>query len=153
MAPVGGEYCGRVSVRPRIRPDVLLAVMAGGAIGAGLRALLLLPVASGGRTEVVAVTLVENVVGSLMLGIVVAILGDRRPRLRAFAGTGVLGGFTTYSTFAVQTAQLTADAAAAAVLLALASLLLGLLAALGGLVIGRRITGGRPGTDAPREAE
>lgn len=127
--------------------------MAGGAIGAGLRALLLLPVAGGGRTEVIAVTLVENVVGSLVLGIVVALLGDRRPRLRAFAGTGVLGGFTTYSTFAVQTAQLTADAAAAAVLLALASLLLGLLAALGGLVIGRRITGGRPGSDAPREAE
>ena len=119
--------------------------MAGGAIGAGLRALLLLPVAGGGRTEVIAVTLVENVV--------VALLGDRRPRLRAFAGTGVLGGFTTYSTFAVQTAQLTADAAAAAVLLALASLLLGLLAALGGLVIGRRLTGGRPGSDAPREAE
>lgn len=139
--------------RPRIRADVLLAVMAGGAIGAGLRALLLLPVAGGGRTEVIAVTLVENVVGSLVLGIVVALLGDRRPRLRAFAGTGVLGGFTTYSTFAVQTAQLTADAAAAAVLLALASLLLGLLAALGGLVIGRRLTGGRPGSDAPREAE
>lgn len=138
--------------RPRIRADVLLAVMAGGAIGAGLRALLLLPVAGGGRTEVIAVTLVENVVGSLVLGIVVALLGDRRPRLRAFAGTGVLGGFTTYSTFAVQTAQLTADAAAAAVLLALASLLLGLLAALGGLVIGRRLTGGRPGSDAPREA-
>ncbi len=127
--------------------------MAGGAIGAGLRALLLLPVAGGGRTEVIAVTLVENVVGSLVLGIVVALLGDRRPRLRAFAGTGVLGGFTTYSTFAVQTVQLTADAAAAAVLLALASLLLGLLAALGGLVIGRRLTGGRPGSDAPREAE
>ncbi|WP_240638718.1 CrcB family protein [Microbacterium sp. ABRD28] len=146
-----------MSVRPRIRPDVLLAVMAGGAIGAGLRALLLLPVAGGGRTEVVAVTLVENVVGSLMLGIVVAILGDRRPRLRAFAGTGVLGGFTTYSTFAVQTAQLTVppavDAAATAVLLAVASLLLGLLAALGGLAIGRRITGARPGSDAPREAE
>ncbi|WP_431797359.1 fluoride efflux transporter FluC [Microbacterium kunmingense] len=139
--------------RPRIRADVLLAVMAGGAIGAGLRALLLLPVAGGGRTEVIAVTLVENVVGSLVLGIVVAVLGDRRSRLRAFAGTGVLGGFTTYSTFAVQTAQLTADAAAAAVLLALASLLLGLLAALGGLVIGRRLTGGRPGSDAPREAE
>ncbi len=127
--------------------------MAGGAIGAGLRALLLLPVAGGGRTEVIAVTFVENVVGSLVLGIVVALLGDRHPRLRAFAGTGVLGGFTTYSTFAVQTAQLTADAAAAAVLLALTSLLLGLLAALGGLVIGRRLTGGRPGSDAPREAE
>ncbi|WP_322410718.1 CrcB family protein [Microbacterium invictum] len=139
--------------RPRIRPDVLLAVMAGGAIGAGLRALLLLPVLSAGREGAVAVTLVENVVGSLMLGVVVAVLGDHRPRLRAFAGTGILGGFTTYSTFAVQTAQLATDAAAAAVLLTLASLLLGLLAALGGLVVGRRITGGRPGSDAPREAE
>lgn len=131
--------------------------MAGGALGAGLRALLLLPVAGGDRTGAVVVTLIENVVGSLLLGIVVAILGDRGPRLRAFAGTGVLGGFTTYSTLAVQAAQLavppTVDAAGTAVLLAATSLLLGLLAAAAGLVVGRRITGARPGSDAPREAE
>ncbi|WJL97152.1 CrcB family protein [Microbacterium sp. ET2] len=142
-----------MSDRPRIRLDVLLAVMAGGAVGAGLRALLLLPVAGGARADVVAVTLVENVVGSFMLGVVVAVLGDRRPRLRAFAGTGVLGGFTTYSTFAVQTAQSTTDATATAILLVLASLLLGLLAAFGGLAAGRRFTGARRGSDPPREAE
>ena len=42
-------------------------------------------------------------VGSLLLGVVVGWLDDRHPRARAFLGTGVLGGFTTYSAFAVQT--------------------------------------------------
>ena len=47
-----------------------------------------------------------NVLGSFVLGIVVGRLGDRHPLARAFLGTGVLGGFTTYSAFAVQTATL-----------------------------------------------
>jgi CrcB protein len=35
---------------------------------------------------------------------------DRGPLVRAFAGTGLLGGFTTFSTYAVQTsAQWRAD--------------------------------------------
>jgi len=49
-------------------------------------------------------TLIINVVGSFLLGVLVA----RRPDggwARPFLGTGVLGGFTTFSAFAVQTLE------------------------------------------------
>jgi CrcB protein len=128
--------------------------MLGGAVGAGLRALLLLPLAGTDAAGPVAiVTLIENVVGSLALGVVVAVVGDRRPLLRAFAGTGVLGGFTTYSAFAVQSAETMTDAPALAVALVAASVLLGLVAALAGLVLGRRLTRRPPRPLPPVEAE
>jgi CrcB protein len=45
--------------------------------------------------------LVANIVGSFLLGLLVAspLWGERH--LMAFLGTGLLGGFTTYSTFNV----------------------------------------------------
>ena len=48
-------------------------------------------------------------------------LGDGHPFARAFLGTGVLGGFTTYSAFAVQTALLLGAAPVAGVALAVGS--------------------------------
>ena len=74
-----------------------------------------------------------NVVGSFALGIVIGRLGDRHPLARAFIGTGVLGGFTTYSAFAVQTAVLLGVVPWAGVVLAGVSVLLGLAAAALGL--------------------
>jgi CrcB protein len=41
-----------------------------------------------------------NVVGCLAIGVLYGV--DRRPAVRLFAGTGVLGGFTTFSAYAVQ---------------------------------------------------
>jgi CrcB protein len=57
-------------------------------------------------------TLTINLVGSLLLGmLVVAVTEIWRPHplLRPFLGTGVLGGFTTFSTFAVEVRGLPAD--------------------------------------------
>jgi CrcB protein len=54
-------------------------------------------------------TLTINLVGAFLLGMLVAALARHRPddvRLRALLGIGVLGGFTTFSTFAVETTQL-----------------------------------------------
>lgn len=73
-----------------------------------------------------------NVVGGFLLGIVTGLVVRRgdTPRARAarqFFGTGVLGGFTTYSTFALQAAS------GASVWLALATVVLGAVAALLGL--------------------
>jgi CrcB protein len=45
-------------------------------------------------------TFVINVVGCLAIGVLYGV--DRRPAVRLFAGTGVLGGFTTFSAYAVQ---------------------------------------------------
>lgn len=134
--------------RTAFSPLVFAVVVVGGAVGVALRALLVVPL--GGipdKLVVPVVTLVVNIVGSLVLGIVVGWLDDRRPRLRAFLGTGILGGFTTYSAFAVQVAQLTGDAPVVGLLLAVVSIFAGVLAAAVGLRIGRTIM------DVPGEVE
>ena len=135
------------------RPVALLGlVVLGGALGAAGRAALVLPIEAGsGPTAVAALTLGINVVGSLLLGLVVGVLGSGSPRLRAFLGTGVLGGFTTYSAFAVQVVRLADGDARIALVVATASLLLGVVGAALGLGIGRRFARA-PITD-PEDAE
>jgi CrcB protein len=83
-------------------------------------------------------TLLINVIGSFVLGVLVEALSAAGPdqgarrAVRLTLGTGVLGGFTTYSTFMVETADRLRDGH---VLVALAylvgSVLLGLAAAFG----------------------
>lgn len=53
-------------------------------------------------------TLVVNVLGSFALGFVLAAIADPawRPPIVAFAATGFLGDFTTFSTFAYEAAAL-----------------------------------------------
>lgn len=54
-------------------------------------------------------TLTVNLAGCLLIGVLLAVLAARRPHdehLRTFLGTGVLGGFTTFSAFAVEVADL-----------------------------------------------
>jgi CrcB protein len=97
----------------------------GGFVGAVLRYLLAL-----GLDGPVG-TLTANVLGSLALGLAVTFVGDRRVRL--FLATGLLSSFTTYSTFAVETAQLGLGLGAANVL---ATYGIGVLAALIGLRLG-----------------
>lgn len=48
-------------------------------------------------------TLAINVVGSLLLGVLVAQGRSLSPEVRDALGVGFLGGFTTFSTFSVQT--------------------------------------------------
>lgn len=80
------------SPRPRIDWGQLPLVVAGGAMGVLARFLLALAWPGDG---VVAVLLI-NVAGSALLGLLIGAAGDAR-RLRAFLGTGALGGFTSYS--------------------------------------------------------
>ncbi len=81
-------------------------------------------------------TLAVNLVGSLLLGIVVSSVSS--PAWRTTVGTGLLGGFTTYSAFAVQTHDLLTAHPRLAVGYALATLAGGWLLALAGLAAGRR---------------
>jgi CrcB protein len=128
---------------------MLGVVVAGGVIGVALRQLLLLPFgtdAAASETALVvpAVTMGVNVVGSLLLGIVIGSVGDRHPLVRAFLGTGVLGGFTTYSAFALQTATLLGSSPVVGAAIAVVSVLLGLAAAAIGLRLathGPKVTG------------
>ena len=90
-------------------------------------------------------TLIVNVVGSLALGFLVARVWPTAPDwLRAGLGAGVLGSFTTFSAIAVSMIELPLPLAA---LYLAVSLVLGLLAALLGLRLGRR--GDAASTAAP----
>lgn len=114
--------------------DALVLVAVGGTLGTGLR--WLLGAATGSTTGLNAGAVLANVVGAFALGLLVARLDGpsfspaRRQRLRLFVGTGVLGGFTTYSAFAVHAADLAVDGAIEKVLWqSLAMVAVGLLAA------------------------
>lgn len=130
-------------------PAALVLVIVGGAFGVAARAVLVVPLSGATHPLVVpAVTLGINVVGSLLLGLVIGWLGDRHPLARLFLGTGVIGGFTTYSAFAVQ--SVTTSSAAPLVGLALIALSLfgGAVGAALGLGAGRRLAGA--GASEPR---
>jgi len=70
-------------------------VAAGGAVGALLRYALV------AAAPHLVTTLVINVLGSFLLGLLVSRCRENA-WLRAVLGTGVLGGFTTWSALAVQ---------------------------------------------------
>ncbi|GLJ80476.1 hypothetical protein GCM10017586_21590 [Microbacterium imperiale] len=133
------HYRGVVVGRSRISPLTLLLVMLGGAAGVAVRASLTVPFVGWMHPLAVpALTLGCNLVGSFLLGIVVGRWGDAHPRRRAFLGTGVLGGFTTYSAFAVQSIQVATNAPVVGLALVAVSLIGGLLAAALGLSAGSR---------------
>ncbi|MFE1955103.1 fluoride efflux transporter FluC [Streptomyces sp. NPDC059524] len=93
---------------------VLSVVAAGGAIGACARygAALIWPTAPGAFPWT---TLAVNAIGCAVIGVFMVVITDvwaAHRLVRPFFGTGVLGGFTTFSTYAVDIRRLT-DAGAA----------------------------------------
>ncbi|MGW4895629.1 fluoride efflux transporter CrcB [Kitasatospora sp. NPDC004240] len=87
---------------------VVAVVAAGGAIGAVARygAGLLRPEAPGAFPWT---TFAVNAVGCALIGVLLVAVTEGRPAhplVRPFLGTGVLGGFTTFSTYAVDIRRL-----------------------------------------------
>lgn len=81
-------------------------------------------------------TIAINVVGSLLLGLLVGL--DPAPGWRLLLGAGLLGGFTTFSAFSVETvALLDSGEWRRAALYAFGSVFLSLLAAGAGLALAR----------------
>jgi CrcB protein len=117
----------------------VILVMSGGAIGAALRYGLsrALPVNVGGWPWP---TFAANLLGGLAMGLLAAWLvrgnGAAEP-LRLFLGVGVLGGFTTFSAFSLEMAQMVqrgqgmmaAAYAAVSVILALGAVFAGMMLA------------------------
>lgn len=135
-------------------PAALVVVIVGGAVGVALRALLTVPLSIGTHPLVVpAVTLAINVLGSLLLGVIVGVLDDRRPLLRLFLGTGMMGGFTTYSAFAVHVVTTSSAAPIVGLGLIALSVFGGVVAATAGLMAGRRLAGRPNGAEPPEDAE
>jgi CrcB protein len=91
-----------------------------------------------GDTKWPAATLAINIVGSFLLGVVLTWGAARlSPDVRIGIAVGVLGGFTTYSTFSHDAATLDRRGAA---LYVIASVALGVAAALAGRNVGNRLT-------------
>ena len=115
--------------------QTLFTVAAGGAIGSSLRYLV-----NVGALRLLGpafpwATLMVNVIGSFLMGALVVWFANRDlMRLAPFLMTGILGGFTTFSAFSLDTVTLwqrgeaTTAAAyvAASIILSLAALLAGM---------------------------
>jgi CrcB protein len=117
----------------------LALVAAGGAVGCAMRYAIGAWTVSrfGVQTSWLATGFI-NVSGSLLIGAVaqLAAQGTFSPLARVFVATGILGGYTTFSTFALEIALLTPGSAAMAAAYAGGSVAAGVGAALlgGGLV-------------------
>ena len=110
-----------------------LAVLAGGAFGTGLRYFLSTFIYSmiKGPTFPYA-NLVINVSGSFVIGVLTELFAERvlvSPIVRVAVLTGILGGYTTFSSFSFETYSLLRDGEMwRAILNAVGSVLLGLIA-------------------------
>lgn len=130
-------------VDPDLDPARLVVVVAV-SLGGGLGAL-----ARHGAAQVVPevwVTLGVNLLGCGLIGALVVICTEVRrthPLVRPFLGTGVLGGFTTFSSYALDTRRLWAAGEAAAASGYLLGTLLGCVGATAAAVVLTRALVGR----------
>jgi len=128
--------------RPMLR---LLLVCAGGALGSGARYLVGGWIAAAAGVTFPVGTLVINAIGSFLISIVMYLglsAGAIGPDVRVFLAVGILGGFTTYSSFNYETLALVERGAWPLAAAYLAATLLGCLAAgVLGLATARAIAG------------
>jgi len=116
----------------------LLAVGLGGALGAVCRYLIgqVVPKLDSGFP---LGTFVVNLIGCFGIGLIVGFVGRHSgldPRLVLFLQTGICGGFTTFSTFSLETLALIEDGCFAVGVLYIAlSVLLGLLSLLAAKIL------------------
>lgn len=134
------------SPRHHLHPGLILIVALGGALGTAARygLAMMFPTQHGLPVG----TAVANLVGAFALGVLLELLARPVPEsrgrrvMRLGLGTGLLGGFTTYSALALEAWDLLGDQTALAVGYALGSVLVGLVACFAGVAlsaaIGRR---------------
>ncbi len=87
----------------------LLLVFIGGGLGAALRHVVNLAGLRLVGTALPYSTFFINVTGSILMGVVAGLFAWKvslPPTLRLFIATGILGGYTTFSTFSLETALL-----------------------------------------------
>jgi CrcB protein len=119
----------------------IAAIGVGGGIGSILRYLVTLGMTQQFGPGYPWATFTINVTGSFIIGLVFELAQTRMgfsPVLRLFLMTGILGGYTTFSTYALDIVTLFSDRAPGlGVLYAAGSVVLGFLAAFAGIVLVR----------------
>ena len=122
----------------------VLLVAVGGAIGAAVRYLIGAWVMAHLGPDFPWGTFIINVSGSFLIGVVLALVqgGVLPSGARLFVAVGILGGYTTFSTYGYETMGLISDGDLRGALLnALGQVLAGLTAVYFGVVIGRVLGG------------
>ncbi|HEY9033996.1 MAG TPA: fluoride efflux transporter CrcB [Pseudomonadales bacterium] len=121
--------------------SLYLAIAAGGASGACARYALSLSVSRLWPGSFAAGTLAVNVLGALLIGVLFVLIHDRAllpESLKPLLVTGLLGGFTTFSAFSLETAgHLLEGQYGQALLYAVLSVSLCVLATLAGITVTR----------------
>src|SRR5947207_1050953 len=87
----------------------LLLVLAGGALGSAVRYLVATAMADRFGAAFPWGTLTVNIAGSFLIGLVAPLAdeaGAIGPQARVFIVVGILGGFTTFSSFSLETLHL-----------------------------------------------
>lgn len=129
-------------MRDGARPDVLAVIAIGGMLGATARFKLSEALHTTADRFPWA-TFWINVSGSFLLGFLLVVLLERFPPtryLRPFLATGILGAYTTMSTYTVETALLFKDGhAATAMLYGLGSIVVGVFLAYAGIATARLV--------------
>lgn len=160
-----GENTGNLRISPGVSPAVTIVrsvreqhrnpsrfgsalatlglVFIGGALGSALRSLLLFDSIAGGRNLLSLIAV--NTLGSLALGFLIGNLHHRvasaqLEKVRVFVGTGLIGGFTSYSTLALLSAEALSTDPGIAIVFGLGSLVLGVVAAWLGLWFGSALS-------------
>ena len=103
---------------------MLLAIAAGGALGSVARYLVVAQMTRWFGFNFPWGTLTVNVVGGLTIGILAELMALKwsvSPELRAFLIVGILGGFTTFSAFSLETIGLAQNGAVMSALLYVAA--------------------------------
>lgn len=121
----------------------LFIVALGGALGSGMRHLVNLAALRLFGPAFPWGTLAVNIAGSFIMGLFVELLARRfggSAELRLFIATGILGGFTTFSTFSLDVAVLyERGAVAQAAFYVAASIVVAVLALFLGMWLGKSL--------------
>src|SRR5215210_1339376 len=122
----------------------VLYVALGGAIGSAARYLAGAFIANRFGPDFPWGTFIVNVSGSFLIGVILSFVGGGLlpAGARPFIAIGILGGYTTFSTYSHETLQLIQDGEFGAIALnALGQVVTGLVAVYLGVILGRALGG------------